>query len=129
VVAARDHGHPGRQVAHRRVGGVAHARLVVVERVVLAHNLLARRQSNLDGAVYDGAGPLLDRLFDRNLDELHEVGLLLQEGEARVDRNVRDDAVKIVRVDVVVGEFGVGRADHGGGGCGGRGGVGRAKAC
>ena len=60
VLLAGDHGHAGGEVARRAVRGVAHPRLIMVEGVILLHDLLGRRQRDLDGALDDGNSPFLN---------------------------------------------------------------------
>ena len=59
VLLAGDHGHARGEVAGGAVRGRAHPRLVVVEGVVLLHDLLGRRQRDLDGALDHRNRPFL----------------------------------------------------------------------
>ena len=56
----------------------AHARLVVVEAEVLLDDLLAGSDGDLDGALDHRRDPLVDRLLDGELDQLQDLGMLLQ---------------------------------------------------
>ena len=60
VLLAGDHGHARGQIACGAVRGRAHARLVVVEGVILLHDLLCRRQRDLDGSLDHRNRPLLN---------------------------------------------------------------------
>ena len=60
VFLAGDHGHARGQIASGAVRGRAHARLVVVEGVILLHDLFRRRQRDLDGSLDHRNRPLLN---------------------------------------------------------------------
>ena len=107
VVPARDHGHARGEIAQHVVGRLAHPLRVAVEGEVLLDDGLARRQGNLDGSLDDGGDPLLDALLDGDLHKLNKIWVLLEQGEAGVDDDVRGDAVQVANADVAETVLGV----------------------